>query len=308
MHGSHLQGKRHKNRHARGPAVAGKRMLVGMLCWAALVATSCSSEEPVAPSPEQLPQDVDLSSLADLPPREVLMAMRAERQRTQRVPGRTGILAEDPLYSLFLEEVIIRDFFQDREGGFFVDVGCAWPVKANNTYYLEKHLGWTGIGIDALPDYAAAWEQKRAASRFFAFLISDEVADKAAFYKSRGLGLSSVDREHASGHLFGADAKTEQIEVPMTTLNALLDAEEVERVDLLALDIEGHEHAALRGFDIDRFQPELIVVEGRDPKVLRYLVDHGYRMLRRYAALDSVNSYFRPRTQRGSASEAPARR
>ena len=70
----------------------------------------------------------------------------------------------------------------------------------------------------------------------------------------------------------------------------------------------GDEHAALRGFDIDRFQPELIVVEGRDPKVLRYLVDHGYRILRRYAALDSVNSYFRPRTQRGPASEAPAGR
>ena len=140
-------------------------MLLGALL---LVAGGCSHEEE---APPEATEELDLSVLKDLPPPGILMAIAEERRRAQNAPGRTGILAEESRYSLFLEEVIIRDFFQDRRGGFFVDVGCAWPVQANNTYYLERHLGWTGIGIDALPDFAPAWEEKRPGSRFFAFLI-----------------------------------------------------------------------------------------------------------------------------------------
>ena len=67
-------------------------------------------------------------------------------RQLEEAPGRTGILAEKRRYSTYDEELIIRDYFRDRRGGFFVDVGCAWPIKASNTYYLEKHLSWTGIG------------------------------------------------------------------------------------------------------------------------------------------------------------------
>lgn len=45
------------------------------------------------------------------------------------------------LYSQFNEEVIIRHFFGDRRAGFYLDVGCAWAMRWNTTYYLEEHLG-----------------------------------------------------------------------------------------------------------------------------------------------------------------------
>src|SRR5918992_613419 len=41
--------------------------------------------------------------------------------------------------SMNFEEWIVRDFFRDRSGGTFVDVGSA-DYKANsNTWYLETH-------------------------------------------------------------------------------------------------------------------------------------------------------------------------
>lgn len=234
----------------------------------------------------------------------VIRGISEQLKKIEDAPGRTGILAQKSKYSLFSEELIIRDFFQDRRDGFFVDVGCAWPIGANNTYYLEKHLGWTGIGIDALGDYAAAWQEERRASKFFNFIVSDHVASSAPFFKSNLLGLSSVDRESASGETFGQNAPPEEIEVPMTTLDSLLDAEGIEKIDLLAMDIEGHEATALAGFDIDRFQPELIVTEGQDPKVLSYLIAHGYEQIQRYLAHDPVNRYFRPKAGPGEATLA----
>ena len=61
----------------------------------------------------------------------VRQAVENEWKRLQSVEGREGILAEKRLYSTFDEELIIRDYFQDRRGGFYLDVGCAWAEEAN---------------------------------------------------------------------------------------------------------------------------------------------------------------------------------
>ena len=210
-------------------------------------------------------------------------------------PGRTGILAEKKLYSLFDEELIIRDFFSDRKGGFYVDVGCAWPIKANNTYYLEKHLGWTGIGIDALDDYAVGWKEKRPNSKFFCFLVTNRSGGIGTFFKSENIGLSSADNLWASGVYFAMPLKSEKIEIPMITLNALLDREGIKKIDLLSMDIEGNELKALAGFDVERFSPDLIAIESRKKNrapIRRYFNRHGYEQIQRYVPFDCLNLYF----------------
>jgi FkbM family methyltransferase len=215
-------------------------------------------------------------------------------ERLRNAPGRTGILAESRRYSLFDEELIIRDFFQDRKGGFFLDVGCAWPIISNNTYYLEKHLGWTGFGIDALQEFAPSWSEERPNSKFFTFLVTDRSGADGTFFKAAMTALSSADFEMASAEEYGDPVEPEEIKVPMITLDDLLDREGIEKVDLISMDIEGHELQALAGFDIERFRPELIVVEGFDPMVTKYFHDHGYEQIERYTAFDLINRYFRP--------------
>ena len=216
-----------------------------------------------------------------------------QRELVRNAPGRIGILAEKKLYSLFDEELIIRDFFQDRREGFFVDVGCAWPAIANNTFYLEKHLGWKGIGIDALAEYAPAWKEQRPGSKFFSYLVTDHSGTEDSFFRSESLGLSSADRKRADGKHFGGKLEVEEIKVPSITLDDLLEREGVEKIDLLAMDIEGHELTALHAFDIDRFQPALVVTEGKRPDVTAYLAEHGYEVIDRYRPFDRVNEYYR---------------
>lgn len=211
--------------------------------------------------------------------------------------GREGILAEKRLYSNFDEELIIRDFFQDRRGGFYLDVGCAKAVQGSNTYYLEKHLGWTGIGVDALEEYAAGWKEMRPNSRFLRYLVSDQSGAKEKFFKSFGRGISSTDKEWASGKGFGVDFPTEELEIETITLDDLLNREGVTKIDLMSMDIEGHEPKALAGFDIERFGPELVVIEGQVQQqkrleVSRYFKQHGYQRIEKYRRFDTVNDYY----------------
>ncbi len=220
-------------------------------------------------------------------------------------PTRTDdILASgEKLYSQFDEELVIRDFFQDRRDGFFLDVGCADPRVGSTTYYLEKHLGWSGIGIDALAEHAPAWEEHRPRSRFFAYLVSDHSDTVESFYRAGARDLSSTEKDRV---FKGRQLQTREMQVPTITLNKLLDANGVTEIDFLSMDIEGSEPPALAGFDIDRFRPELVCIEASPSireAILAYFEAHGYERIERYLEHDRVNWYFRPKN---AAPEEPA--
>jgi len=200
------------------------------------------------------------------------------------------------LYSQHNEELIIRDFFQDRRQGVFLDVGCAWPKKYNNTYFLESELGWSGIGVDALPEYAEAWKSERRNSRFFNYMITDHSGSIEKFFRAELPGISSVAPRKTFSR---KKVKYEEIRVSTITLTKLLEDAGVERIDLLSMDIEGHEPTALAGFDIDRFRPALVCIEvyhAGQETLGTYFAAHGYERIERYVAHDGANQYFTPKT------------
>ena len=202
---------------------------------------------------------------------------------------------EKKLYSQQKEELVIRDFFQDQKGGVFLDVGCGHPIQASNSYYLEKHLGWTGIGVDALPEMAEKWQKRRPHSKFFNFIVTDHADTLDPFYRTESWDISSVQKPETGP----AQRKiaSEKILVPTTTLTRLLEHSGVARIDFLSMDIEGHEPQALAGFDVARFQPRLACIEAK-PSNRAWLADyfkkHGYEQLERYLKYDVTNYYYAP--------------
>ena len=196
------------------------------------------------------------------------------------------------LYSQHDEELVIRDFFQDRRNGTFLDVGCAWPIKASNTFYLEQRLGWRGIAVDALPDYEQAWRKRRRRSRFFNYLVTDHAGTIESFFRSELLGVSTI---RPPEEFEGRKLKYDEIRVPTITLNQLLDENEMKKVDFVSMDIEGAELLALAGFDIERFKPELLCIEAKPQNraaLMQYFATHGYERIERYFQRDQVNYYF----------------
>ena len=59
------------------------------------------------------------------------------------------------------EESMIRDFFENRRGGFFVDVGANHYRVTSKTYYLETSLGWSGLAIEPQQQFAADYLKYR---------------------------------------------------------------------------------------------------------------------------------------------------
>lgn len=204
---------------------------------------------------------------------------------------------EKKRYSQKNEELVIRQFFQDRKGGVFLDVGSAWPIRNSNTYYLEKHLGWSGIAVDAVERYAPLYEEKRPGTKFFSYIVTDTEGTKEKFYIAPGLpGRSSTDKARLP-----AGGGSVEIEVPTTTLDALLEENEIEQIDFLNMDIEGGAPKALAGFDIGKYRPELVCIEhnakidaAKAGALLAWFAEHDYQRIETYDAYDRINWYFTP--------------
>jgi FkbM family methyltransferase len=176
------------------------------------------------------------------------------------------------------ETQLVGAFFADNKG-YFVEVGANDPRERSQTWFLEQS-GWTGVLIEPQPDLAAELRAKRKAKVFAVACSSPENAGRELPLHVAG-PLSSLDRKHMA-----PGAMPEKIiKVPVRTLDSiLLEAGSPIKFDFLSIDVEGHEIEVLRGFDIARWRPRLILLEDHvaDLSKHRYLVAAGYRIIRRY--------------------------
>jgi FkbM family methyltransferase len=198
------------------------------------------------------------------------------------------------LYSQTGEELAIRDFFQDRKGGVFLDIGAAHYRLHSTTFYLEKHLDWTGIAVDALDRYRGEYEKHRPDTKFYSYLVSNVSGQIETFYQPDGnLLIPTVKKDRAEKF---SEKNHAEIKLATITINDLLMQSEVEKIDFLSMDIEDAEPAALAGFDIQRYKPDLVCIEAhasiRD-ELTKYFQENNYEKIERYSVLrGGLNWYF----------------
>ena len=192
------------------------------------------------------------------------------------------------------EEWIVRDFFNDRRGGVFLDVGASHYRHESNTYYLETALGWSGVAIDALPQFGQGYAQHRPRTAFVNAFVSDRADARATLF----VGLDNTEVSSTRPEFTEQfTTRLRPVDVMTTTLDLVLAQRQVDRVDFVSLDIELHEPQALAGFSITRFKPALVCVEAH-PEVRQALLDYfqasNYRLVGKYLRLDTLNLWFQP--------------
>ncbi len=208
----------------------------------------------------------------------------------------------ESLYAQRKQEPIIRHFFRDRRDGIFVDVGCFHWKKSSTTCYLERHLGWSGIAVDAQKKFGPEWKKYRKRSKFFAYAVTDKSGELITFHQTgddstKTGGTSATDTTNLEKWQKDLEIEVREITVPTITLNDLLNREGVKKIDYLSMDINGGETVALEGFDIKRFKPQLVSVEAslhRREALLEYFERNGYKRIDKYLEYDKVDWYFAP--------------
>jgi FkbM family methyltransferase len=197
---------------------------------------------------------------------------------------------------------LARDLNSRRKGDVFVlQVGANDGVRADPVRPLVTEFPWHGLLIEPQPFvYQKLIENYAGYDRlqFADILISNNQESQATLFVPRAkldedrlrlTGLAGLERNSLVERmkqigLGENDYTIEEITARSATLDDLLIERNVDRVDVLVIDAEGHDFNILTTLDFDRFKPSLIMMEffhlsnAQQGECLQFLSDRGFRM------------------------------
>jgi FkbM family methyltransferase len=166
-------------------------------------------------------------------------------------------------YAQNFEDVMLARAFPG-EHGFYVDVGANDPDIDNvSRSFYER--GWSGINIEPLAANSAALRSRRPRDLNLQIALGETEGEITFYEVGKWHGYSTTDAAVAAQHRKDG-LKVIEHKVPVKTLAAILDAHARDRtIDFLKIDVEGTELSVLRGADLRRHRPKLILLESKMP-------------------------------------------
>lgn len=191
-------------------------------------------------------------------------------------------------YGQLGQDLIALEFFHlyPASHEFFLDVGAFDGIGLSNTRLLfEKD--WSGICIEPVMKNYKKLETLyantnvitvRAAATDYEGEMELNVAT-IPWVKDWGSDVSSPTSDAVERW---PDYNWEKETVTATTIDRILEKNNVARVDFVSIDVEGHEMSVLRGFNLEKYKPSLLVIEYSTPEEWKQLINHMF--LHGYAA------------------------
>jgi FkbM family methyltransferase len=191
-------------------------------------------------------------------------------------------------YSQFDEDVFLKEYFKNKKKGFFIDIGCHHPFKANNTFLLYKS-GWNGINIDLNKISIDLFNIVRPRDINICSAISDKDGT-IDYYVPNNNPLSSeitisknfskILKNHHGNKYETLTTKSITWQVIEQQYSMLLKS-----VDLLKIDIEGSDLKVLKTINLSKLKPILLMIEASHldmadrNEIISYLQLENYKIL-----------------------------
>lgn len=218
---------------------------------------------------------------------------RLVRNRKLLTPVKTQFLIDishslaQVSYSQQGEDLAISRFFENRQEGYYVDVGAFHPKLYSNTFlfYLK---GWRGINIEPNSQIISEFEKYRPRDKNICIAIG-ETPGILPYFMFDQPALNSFSKEHAlywnSKQGFSL---LRTIDIEMVTLENILDRNlpDGQSIDFLNVDVESFDLQVLRSNNWKKYRPKLVLAETSiyesdrlsDNGIISYLDSVGYKL------------------------------
>ena len=172
--------------------------------------------------------------------------------------------------------------FETDHKGYAIDVGASDGISCNTTYMLESWR-WTVLSVEPNPVF---WRRLKELRAFVETCALDTEESSSAMFWSFD---HNPEAYSALRPTFPSDFPPHlgwtKIQVPVKTLDQLIEKWQFPRLDALCVDTEGTEIDVLKGFDLAKWKPKAMVIESWvDPgPVDDYVAAFGYKKIGRSA-------------------------
>ena len=188
-------------------------------------------------------------------------------------------------YSQYNEDIIVDSLLNNKEQGFYVDIGANDPVRNNNTKRFSLR-GWYGLNVEPQTDMYQKIVEDRPEDINLNIGIGNDINEKDLFiliYNNSTTGLSTFNKKDAKNSLKKKNVKLKKtIKVKFETLNNIFNKYLKNHIiDFRSLDVEGYELNVLQSNDWTRFRPTILLIEiNRNYKILvQYLKKNKYELV-----------------------------
>lgn len=191
-------------------------------------------------------------------------------------------------YAQNFEDIRLWRALKFFENGFYIDVGANDPSIGSVTRAFYER-GWTGINLEPAHEFHSSLCEHRPKDTNLQCAASD-AEEELTFYNIPGTGLSTMDADMARNHqTAGYEVQTRTVK--SRTLNSICEEHVQGPIHFLKIDVEGHEESVLRGLDLERWRPWIIVIEtpfDRNPAWESLIINAAYR----FVQFDGLNSFY----------------
>jgi FkbM family methyltransferase len=185
------------------------------------------------------------------------------------------------------DEFLNNNYFKNKRDGVFIELGALDGVLYSNTKFFEDNLNWKGILIEPHPYKFKELVNNRPKNYLFNNLVScstEELLFK--FFVDNYSGVSGVEntlpKEHLSGFYTFINEPQGSIFIKPKTLAEIVKSSDIKHIDLLSLDVEGHEYEVLMSWDFS-VPIDVILIETlggsmieKEEKCRDILIKNGY--------------------------------
>jgi len=185
----------------------------------------------------------------------------------------------------FYQDIIAYLYFKreypQKTDGFFVDIGAHDGITLSNTYIFEQ-LGWKGICVEPQPDVFISLKSSCKCD-CYNVAISSKSREKAEFFQVgadvlSGLNEGMTEERKKWTENYGGKGKI--INVRTITFNELMEKyPQKKHIDLLSIDVEGHDIEILKTIDFKRYSFGFLTIEKNDSdKIIEHMRQNGYEI------------------------------
>ena len=161
---------------------------------------------------------------------------------------------------------ITNYFFGEEFTGYAVEVGAFDGIFQSTTKGLEDR-GWKVLLVEPMPKAFSALIKNRDKKYCLQYALGSENEDNVVFeiYDTENSG-ASFSRLLGNDEVLDAldpERLVEKTEILVSkrTLDFCLDEVNFQGVDLVSIDVEGGEVNVLKGFDLTKWNPKILIIE-----------------------------------------------
>ncbi len=188
----------------------------------------------------------------------------------------------------FGEDLFVLYFFKNIKKGFYVDIGCNLPKSRSLTFLLYKK-NWNGIKVDISKRSIDLNKiiRKRDINLNISVGNEEKTIDSFIFYNN--CSMNTVDKKFKNFTEKSVNKKPEIIKINQKKLDTVLDNYNIKKIDYLNIDVEGYELKVLSGFNIKKYNPDLVSIEIHDKEcpplnndIYKFFIDNKYNLISIY--------------------------